>query len=299
MKGRPVDQLVFEHIFPKSRPSDPIHFQAFLQQCLIPEVRQEVRAFYGHINTPEAKYPGLDYCHPTHRIRLSRWPWHRRLFRAFDDLGLTPNEIAGLTKWEGTKWAKERYERDHGVTIRDTTADGFADWVEPEDRAATRQREPTPARSERRRDAMAEMADSESEGELESVGADLNDRLRARVNLRILSGDPNVPLDEEWEQWLKHIIETGGLSSLAQQIAGVPDTVEILVGTRRPVMPGLLQRDDATAPPSSAGLLRSTVTRSIQEPRRTFSDLHLPSGEGGSTTAADMSRQRAAPEPRA
>lgn len=134
MKGRPIDQLVYEHLFPKPKPTDPPNFHLLLQRHLILEVRQEVHSFYGHLDTPEAKYPGLDYCHPIHRIRLSRWPWHRRLFRAFDSLRLTPHEIATLTKWEGTKWAKERYEKEQGVVIRDTTADGFPDWVEPEDR---------------------------------------------------------------------------------------------------------------------------------------------------------------------
>lgn len=123
----PIDELVYGHIFPKSRPSDPCNFAAFLQRHLIYEVRQEVHAYYGHIDTQEAKYPGLDYNHPIHRMRLSRWQWHRRLFRAFDALRLTEWEIANLTKWEGTRWAKEKYEEEQGIVIRDTADDGFPD----------------------------------------------------------------------------------------------------------------------------------------------------------------------------
>ncbi|GAP88784.1 hypothetical protein SAMD00023353_1202150 [Rosellinia necatrix] len=134
MKGRPVDQLVYEAMFPKPRSTDVQNFQSLLHRHLILEVREEVHSFYGHLDTQEAKYPGLDYCHPIHRIRLSRWPWHRRLFRAFDNLRLTDAEIAGLTKWEGTKWAKDRFERDSGIIIRDTAADDISPWVEPEDR---------------------------------------------------------------------------------------------------------------------------------------------------------------------
>ena len=134
MRGRPVDQLVYEAMFPKPRSSDVQNFQSLLHRHLILEVRQEVHSFYGHLDTQEAKYPGLDYCHPIHRIRLSRWPWHRRLFRAFDSLRLTNAEIANLTKWEGTKWAKDRFERDSGIIIRDTAADDISYWVEPENR---------------------------------------------------------------------------------------------------------------------------------------------------------------------
>lgn len=205
MKGRSIDQLVFEHIFPKPRSSDPQNFRYFLERCLVQEVRQEVHSFYGHLDTQEAKYPGLDYTHRIHRIRLGRWPWHRKLFRAFDSLGLTPSEIHGLTKWEGTKWAKERFEREEGITIRDTAADGFPDWVEPEDRVEN---------DHGMQDEDEDMdAEEESEEELESVGISLNERLRERVAMRE-AGDTSQVLDEEWEQWLKNAIETGELTTL-------------------------------------------------------------------------------------
>lgn len=218
MKGLPVDQLVYEYMFPKPRPADPPNFQVLLQQKLVVEVRHEVHAFYGHLDTPEAKYPGLDYCHPTHRMRLSRWQWHRRLFRAFDALRLTPNEIASLTKWEGTKWAKDRYEKEQGITIRDTTADDFSDWIPPHERRAP---EPHPAMqaSGEPGESVDETMAEDSDEELASVGVDLNERLRERVAARNVSGDLSMTLDEEWEQWLKNAMETGELPDLADQIA--------------------------------------------------------------------------------
>lgn len=220
MKGRPVDQLVFEHMFPKPRQSDPQNFHALLQRHLILEVRQEVHSFYGHSETQEAKYPGLDYNHHTHRLRLSRWQWHRRLFRALDALRLTPNEIASLTKWEGTKWAKERYEREHGVTIRDTTADEFSDWIEPENRPPRQTQANSSDHLEAVQDATTdENTGEDSDEELESVGVDLNVRLRERIALRNDSGDTTMPLDEEWEQWLKQAIEAGEPTRVADQIA--------------------------------------------------------------------------------
>ncbi|CAK7273515.1 hypothetical protein SEPCBS57363_005691 [Sporothrix epigloea] len=128
MRCPAIDQLVYEHMFPRPKACDPSNFSGFLTRFLVFEVRQEVHSFFGHLDTQEAKYPGLDYSHPIHRIRLSRWPWHRRLFRAFDALRLTPTEIASLTKWEGTLWAKERYEKEQNIFIEDTTAEGMPDY---------------------------------------------------------------------------------------------------------------------------------------------------------------------------
>jgi hypothetical protein len=228
MKGRPVESLVYEYMFPKPRQSDPQNFHAFLQRYLILEVRQETHSFYGHLDTPEAKYPGLDYTHRIHRIRLSRWPWHRRLFRALDGLRLTHAEIAGLTKWEGTKWAKERFERDQGIRIRDTTADGFPNYADPDDpysaQSLRAESEVTdgPIAAEEEDAEENEEEDEESDEELESVGVALNERLRQRVAMRNMSGDTSMPLDEEWENWLKHAIESGELPHVADQIARFP-----------------------------------------------------------------------------
>ncbi|KAI9172244.1 hypothetical protein HJFPF1_01741 [Paramyrothecium foliicola] len=232
MKGQAVDQIVYEYMFPKPKSTDPQNFHAFLQRNLIPEVRQETHAFYGHLETQEAKYPGLDYTHNTHRIRLSRWPWHRRLFRAFDNLRLTDSEIAGLTKWEGTKWAKDKFEREEGITIRDTTADDFPDWVEPAERPRTRTTAPITTRTTTSTapatgtvhiidvdsidDEDDRLDEEDSDEELESVGAELNERLRAQVARRE-AGD-NVVLDEAWEQWLKNAIESGELTFLTEHI---------------------------------------------------------------------------------
>lgn len=225
MKGRPIDKLVYEQMFPKNRSQDPQSFHALLQRHLILEVRQEVHSFYGHLDTCEAKYPGLDYTNRIHRIRLSRWQWHRRLFRAFDALHLTPNEIATLTKWEGTRWAKERYEREQNTIIRDTAADDMSQWVEPEDRIAT----PGATLPIEEDLSMVEVDDAEeeeeeeedeedSEGELESVGISLNERLRERVAARN-AGDLSLSVDEAWEQWFKNAVETGEISHMRERIA--------------------------------------------------------------------------------
>ncbi|RKF77085.1 hypothetical protein GcM1_222044 [Golovinomyces cichoracearum] len=248
MKGPAIDQLVYAYIFPKPRSTDPPNFQSLLQRQLVPEVRLETQAFYGHLSSQEAKYPGLDYSYKPHRARLSRYPWHRRLFRAFDNLGLTESEIACLTKWEGTRWAKERFEREQGIVIRDTTADGITDWVEPELRSTVitasydKQEhdklekvldESLPGRLEsegaeeteddrivdRDRELhLNEEVDEESDIEIQSVGLALNERLRAVVAQRE-AGNVATVMDEEWEQWFKEAVEAGGLPLLSTHIS--------------------------------------------------------------------------------
>ncbi|RKF59328.1 hypothetical protein OnM2_060051 [Erysiphe neolycopersici] len=240
MKRPAIDQLVYDYMFPKPKSTDPPNFQGLLQRQLVPEVRLETQAFYGHLKSQEAKYPGLDYSYQPHRARLSRYPWHRRLFRAFDNLGLTKSEIAGLTKWEGTRWAKERFEREQGIIIRDTTADGISDWVEPELRAPatniafeeqdSEKQQNTQVDSqtqgqihervrdqeedhddERKTEApIDEDVDEESDLEIQSVGLALNERLRAVVAQRE-AGNSSIVIDEDWEQWYKEAVEADGI----------------------------------------------------------------------------------------
>ena len=116
-----VAQLVYNNIYPNPTSADPPDFSQHLIRHLITEVRIETHRFYGGLETIEAKYPGLNYVHPPHRKRLSQFAHHARLFRAFDELGLTAYEIGELCKWEGTLWARQRYERDEGVRVLDTT----------------------------------------------------------------------------------------------------------------------------------------------------------------------------------
>ena len=133
MKAGKIDKLVYKTLYPHPRPNqDPTDFGDHLKRHLVPEVRTETQTFYGALNTDEARYPGLNYSYPPHRMRLSRFPWHRRLFRAFNELRLTESEIGSLCRWEGTKWAREKYEEDRGIKVYDTTGDSIEPWVEKE-----------------------------------------------------------------------------------------------------------------------------------------------------------------------
>lgn len=126
----PVAHAVYNHLFPHPAPSDPPSFSAHLARNLVPEVRIEVATFYGDLNSVEARYPGLNYCHPTHRMRLGRFKHHRRLFDAFDALGLTHQEIQDFCCWEGSRWARLKYEEDQGSKVLDTTGDDIGPWVD-------------------------------------------------------------------------------------------------------------------------------------------------------------------------
>lgn len=123
MKKPCITDLIYERTYPKPKSTDPATFYVHVHRHIVGEIRAEVQTYYGAIDTLEAQYPGLDYTYPPHRRRLSRYVWHRRLFRVFDELGLTNEEILDLCRWEGTRAAKERYEQEAQTEIRTTTGD--------------------------------------------------------------------------------------------------------------------------------------------------------------------------------
>jgi len=225
-----VTPLLYSRLWPNPKPNDPVSFQAHITRNLVPEVRLETATFYGPSECLEAQYPGLDYTNSAHRARLVRFTWHRRLFRAFDELSLTASEIETLCRWEGTKFARQKYERDNNTIIRDTTWDEVEHL---EQKRATAIRTPLRDVTDRRMDNFemsgcktpmvmeAEAAEASDEGDLEeesedelqqSIGVDLNRRLIAATEARE-RGEEAV-MDEDWEQWLKEAAERSGPSPL-------------------------------------------------------------------------------------
>lgn len=127
----PVPALLYNFLYPRPSSSDPPNFSGHLARFLIPEIRVETNLFFGNLDTIEARYPGLNYTYGPHIRRLCRYPHHNRLFRAFRLLGVTDTEILDLARWEGTLWARQRYEKDEGIKILDTTGDEIKPWVDP------------------------------------------------------------------------------------------------------------------------------------------------------------------------
>ncbi|KAF1954488.1 hypothetical protein CC80DRAFT_475670 [Byssothecium circinans] len=225
----PISVLVYNTLFPTPSPTDPPSFSAHLSKNLVGEVRIETATFYGSLDTIEARYPGLNYAHAPHRKRLGRFPHHKKLFEAFDRLGLTDSEIQGFCRWEGTLWARERYERDEGRKVMDTTGIEITEWVDRrkclrsslsrqginvktdiEHVAATNSNTLRTADTEMH-DSPDEPSDDDDDDEVdESVGFELNQRLMHAAALR--EQGANVPMDPDWEQFLKDAQERGELN---------------------------------------------------------------------------------------
>jgi hypothetical protein len=200
-----VTQLVYKHLYPRpNAQKDPPSFAQFVSRLLVQEVRTETTNFYGSLNCVEAQYPGLDYSFWAHRQRLSRFPYHKRLFKAFDELGLTKNEIYSICQWEGTKSAKDKYEKDAGRRIKDTTLEDVA--VEPE------REEPVAyfhGEDYEQPDMSEDDMDTVPNEITESYGVQLNEQLRAAADAQA-RGEP-VVFDEQWEQWMKEALERNEL----------------------------------------------------------------------------------------
>lgn len=248
----PISVLVYTALFPSPTPTDPPSFSAHLSKNLVGEVRIETANFYGSLDTIEARYPGLNYAHQPHRKRLGRFPHHRRLFEAFDRLGLTESEIQGFCRWEGTLWARERYERDEGVRVVDTTGVEIGGWVDNRHLKRAAQRginvktdieveieqvgEDAGQRAGSLLGRDAAMADTataasgdeevedegEGEEEEEEAAEDTADHLAHSVgyelNARLLhhaalrDAGAPAPVDPEWEAYWKEAAERGELN---------------------------------------------------------------------------------------
>ncbi|KAF2189185.1 hypothetical protein K469DRAFT_563034 [Zopfia rhizophila CBS 207.26] len=217
-RKNPISVLVYNALFPNPSATDPPTFSAHLSKNLVGEVRIETATFYGSLDTIEARYPGLNYAYAPHRKRLGRFPHHKKLFEAFDRLGLTESEIQGFCRWEGTLWARERYERDEGVKVRDTTGMEIGEWVDRRKHRTSRN-QGINVKTDIERGVDTEMRDEEeeSEDEDESVGFELNRRLLHAAAMR--EQGVNVAMDPEWEQFLKDAQERGELNIEATRTA--------------------------------------------------------------------------------
>ncbi|KAJ5893397.1 hypothetical protein N7495_005088 [Penicillium taxi] len=238
MRKPSISQLVYQKLYPRPKSNDPTSFSSHITRHLVPEVRIETHCFYGPLDCIEAQYPGLDYSFAPHRMRLGRFQYHRRLFRAFNELGLTADEISELCCWEGTKSARMRYERESGITVQDTTCDNVEreipeiptitvhdEWQEEEldlnQIPETGSDDTVRASNSRSSSVLSnyrahEFDDDTSDEEVESCGVELNHRLLAAMAARDQGVD--VPLDEDWEQWFKESGERGGYEEMVQAI---------------------------------------------------------------------------------
>ena len=249
-----IAQLVYNATFPRPRPGiDPTSFPAHVVRNLVPEVRTETSTFYGPLDYVEAQYPGLDYTYKPHRRRLSRFPWHRRLFRVFDELRLTDSEISSLCHWEGTRSARERYEKETGIKIKDTTACGVpvAPPTQPPvvqvhylndssvAKVAVTTTTANPPTAEKPHDDIAGVSSSmsnqdgkvdrcdrvtgpaqECTEEMENSDDDELQSYGVELNNHLMAATAarargqDVPLDDAWERWIKEMDEQRNYTEL-------------------------------------------------------------------------------------
>ena len=214
MKKPSIPEIIYQKTFPKPKQGDPVSFYAHVQRYIVAEVRVEVQNFYGALDTLEAQYPGLDYSFLPRRRLLSRYPWHRRLFRVFDELGLTGDEILNLSQWEGTRAAKERYEREAGVHVSTTTADDVVAAPVGNGPRATFEDLSRPAPVGARSSSNVKLvatpeAEVHKSQDVDSASLtpeeDFIGQLRHAMRSR-LHGDPEH-INQAWEQWLKDTLE--------------------------------------------------------------------------------------------
>lgn len=269
-----LSQLVYSTLYPKPRANDPSSFASHISRNLVPEVRVETSTFYGSLDCIEAQYPGLDYCHPPHRMRLSRFHHHRKLFRIFDELKLTEAEIGSLCRWEGTKSARDRYEQDEHVRVRDTTADDIMEAAPSipasihvhilDDSQSCGSDIFTPSETPYLESLASNTSDSmqaengtdesSSDEDLESYGVALNEHLLEATAARERGAD--VALDALWEQWLKDAIERGGYTDIIEAVRE-GRTIDF---TYR----GIPQHNSSSLPPPSPLMAPNTTAEGIQ-----------------------------------
>ncbi|KAI1612399.1 hypothetical protein EDD37DRAFT_654458 [Exophiala viscosa] len=217
MRKPSIPELIYQRTFPKPKQGDPSSFYAFVHRHIVAEIRTEVQTYYGALDTLEAQYPGLDYTYLPHRRRLSRHTWHRRLFRVFDDLGLTNDEILSLCQWEGTRAAKERYEREAQTEVKTTTGNDlptttrgsgpravWEDWSRSAPGPASPAYTAIPEADEVEDTDMPEPQqptdDQSGSSEYDIVGL-VRDAMQERLT------GTSLAISEEWEQWLKDALE--------------------------------------------------------------------------------------------
>ncbi|KAK6438253.1 hypothetical protein LTR95_005546 [Oleoguttula sp. CCFEE 5521] len=276
-RQNPIAQTLYAHLYPSPSPKDPPNFSTHLSQHLVPEVRLEVATFYGDLNSTEARYPGLNYCHPPHRARLARFKHHARLFKAFNELGLTYQEIQDFCCWEGTRWARERFERDEGLKVRDTTGEEIGAWVDWRDRELVpevkggieRKTEVRVCVERGEEDAEMEDEDEEeddegSEGSDETAsGPEPTEEVQAReehmdlirnrrdssISARILTAwEEGTALPPELEQYLKERSERSG-----NQVRDT-DVYEFLRTRRRIGLDAVMTAVESGAPSSAVAV---------------------------------------------
>ena len=241
MRRPSLKRSVYRVLCPFQRSCDPPDFDSYIRAHIIPEVREETQRYYGPYTSTESMYPGLDYTDKGHRLRLSQFKYHCRLFQAFEVLGLSKFDIDELCTWAGTKAARDNYMARNNVVIRDTTFDAISS-PEPQRPPTVTQHVfpyissgpsgrggylPSPRVAHHLSHYYSQSPhgsssplSSESEQESSddivsrSIGISLNRRLVAASERRY-RGNTSANMDPAWEAWMKDATDRGTIPSVS------------------------------------------------------------------------------------
>lgn len=126
-----VGDQIYRIFYPNPKPDDHPSWDAVVRKELAKEARHESRMFYGDDWGNVMQQPGVDYSGRWARTRLKRFPWHKKLFDAFDQLNLTESEIYNLCTWDCTKHALDVAQAANpGMKLGDDTGDDIPTWEE-------------------------------------------------------------------------------------------------------------------------------------------------------------------------
>jgi len=127
------------------------------------------------------------------------------------------------------------------------------------------------AETEEHENEMDEDGD-DSDVEIQSVGVELNERLRAAVAQRE-AGNSSTVMDEEWEQWLKDAVEAGGLPFLSSDLSPNANSSGPRPATESPAMhPRLLNAARLGNWQHIPDILHNVVRQNIEATNRRLED---------------------------
>lgn len=122
MQKKATSLILYKLLFPTPNTKDPRDFDDFITRLIVPEIRAEIISWYGFVLNEmelETLYPGWDYTNRNVRMRLGRYPCHKRLFRAFEKADLSDYEIDAVATWFGSKRGRVVHRLEWGSSSRE------------------------------------------------------------------------------------------------------------------------------------------------------------------------------------
>lgn len=195
----------------------------------------------------------------------------------FDELGLTNDETLNLCQWEGTRAAKERYEREAQTEVKTTTGldlpaatrgSGpraiWEDWSRSGSQPAPSTHDTILEEEEDTEDKDVPEPQQGTEETSENIVGLVRDAMQERL------AGTSLVISEEWEEWLKDALERHSVDVdvILTAVQGLEPEVLGTVADHT----GDLDYDSVVTPSLSPSLSPPAVPQSSQG--RTYDELH-------------------------